>query len=66
MNPLPDIKGEISIRRLEQKIIVDTRTFKPHEIKESEEWSWRKMKNEKWYVQLDCATNKLRKWRLLE
>lgn len=66
MNPLPDIKGEFSIQRLEQKIILDMRTFKPHEIKESEEWSWRKMKNEKWYVQLDCTTNRLRKWRLLE
>jgi integrase len=28
MNSLPDIKGEISIQRLEQKIIVDMRTFK--------------------------------------
>lgn len=64
MIPTPEIDTQISFRRIEQKIILDIRTFKPHEIKETEEWSWRKLKNEKWHVQLDCNTNRLKKWKV--
>lgn len=64
MIPTSELNAEISFQRLEQKMILDIRTFKPHEIKESEEWSWQKMRNEKWFVQLDCRTNRLKKWKL--
>jgi hypothetical protein len=64
MIPTSELKGDFSFQRLEQKVIMDIRTFKPHEIKESEEWSWLKMKNEKWLIQLDCVTNRLKKWKL--
>ena len=64
MNPSFTATQDFSIKKIEQKIIIDRRTFQPHEIKEIEEWSWRKMKNEKWCVQLDCVTNKLKRWKL--
>ena len=54
----------LSAQRLEQKSIIDVRTFLPHQIKEIEEWSWRKMKNEKWCVQLDCVTGRLKRWKV--
>jgi hypothetical protein len=54
----------LSAQRLEQKSIIDLRTFLPHQIKEIEEWSWRKMKNEKWCVHLDCVTGKFRIWKV--
>jgi len=60
------INPESPIKKIEEKIIIDIRTFLPHQIKESEEWNWRKMKNEKWFVQLDCHTGKLKKWKLKE
>jgi hypothetical protein len=62
--PHPNFEGEISFQKLEKKVILDVRTFKPHEIKESERWSWRKARNEKWFVQLDCITNRLKRWKL--
>ena len=51
----------LPFKRIEQKIIVDLRTFQPHQIKEVEEWNWKKLKNEKWFVQLDCMAKKLKK-----
>ncbi len=57
---------DLPFKKIEQKSIIDIRTFQPHQIKEIEEWSWKKMKNEKWLVQLDCVTKKLKKWKLVE
>jgi hypothetical protein len=57
-------QGEVSYNKLERKAILDVRTFLPHQPKEVEEWSWRKMKNEKWIVFLDCKTMKLKTWKL--
>ena len=53
-----------SVYKTEKKEITDHRTFKPHEIKEFEIWNWRSLKNEKWFVYLDCDTKKFRKWKL--
>lgn len=53
-------------KKMEQKIIIDRRTFQPHQIKESEEWNWKKMRNEKWFIQLDCVTKKLKRWKLTQ
>jgi len=63
--PLP-VKGEFLAQRVEIKHVYDLRTFLPHQIKEVEQWSHRKMKNEKWLVQLDCKTGKLKKWKLTD
>lgn len=55
---------DLSAKRIESKIIFDVRTFQPHQVKEVEEWSWRKMKNEKWFVYLDCITKTIKKRKL--
>jgi hypothetical protein len=57
-------EGEISYKKIEQKTIIDIRNFLPHQPKEVEEWNWRKMKNEKWIVFLDCKTMKLKTWKV--
>ena len=59
-----NVNVESPIRKIEQKNILDLRTFVPHQVKEVEEWSWRKAKNEKWFVMVDCVTGKLKKWKL--
>jgi len=66
MSDLPDItiNTESPIRKIEQKTILDVRTFIPHQIKEVEEWTWKKLRNEKWFVTIDCETGKLKKWKL--
>ena len=56
------IKLPISISyRLEkiQKILtLDPRVFDPCKAKEVEQWSWKRLKNEKWFVHLKKYTNK--------
>jgi len=59
------INPELPIRKMEQKVILDIRTFLPCHAKEVEEWSWRKAKNEKWIVHLQ-HNGKLRKWKLVK
>jgi hypothetical protein len=58
------VKAEISLKgeatRSEDKKIIDVRTFKEHETKEVEMWSWRKMRNEKWFVYSDCVNKKFK------
>lgn len=61
---LDEPKFELSIGRAMKKNIIDYRSFKPHEVKEVEEWSWKKLKNEKWFVQLDCQTKEFKKWKM--
>lgn len=51
------------IKKIEKKIIIDKRTFEPHQIKEVDIWSWKKMKNEKWFVQIDYDTGKFNMWK---
>ena len=51
-------------KKIETKKIIEHRNFLPHEIKESEEWSWKRAKYEKWFVQLDCITGKFKRWKL--
>ena len=52
--------------RQDQRNIYDVRTFQPHVVKEVEEWSYKKLKNEKWFVYLDCETKKFNKWKLTD
>jgi phage pi2 protein 07 len=47
------IKGEITAKISREKIILDKRDFQPCHGKEVEEWSWKRMKNEKWIVHVD-------------
>lgn len=56
----------LDIKKIEHKYVLDVRTLEPHKAKEVEEWSWRKMKNEKWIVFLDCKTRKVRMWKVSE
>ena len=39
---------------------VDVNELKPHEAKEYSEWSWRKCKNEKSIVLLDCKSPRIK------
>ncbi len=55
---------DFEYRNLVKKNILDIRNFQPHQIKEVEEWSWKKMKNEKWFVKQDCITKRFKKWKL--
>jgi hypothetical protein len=40
--------------------IIEIRNLLPHQGKEVEQWSWRRLKNEKWIVFLDCKNNKIK------
>jgi hypothetical protein len=51
---------KVSLEKSEQKIILDTRTFKPHEPKEVERWTHTKMRHDKWIVVVDCVTGEIR------
>lgn len=53
----PPIKGEITAKISREKIIIDKREFKPCRGKEVEEWSWKRMRNEKWIVHVDKEGN---------
>lgn len=55
---------EQPIKNIEEKKSYDGRSFQPHEIIETEEWNSSKRQNEKWFVQLDCKTNRLKRWKL--
>jgi hypothetical protein len=59
-----DLKKELSHRTIKEISIEDPRLFKPHDVKETDEWSWRRFKYEKWYVVLDCKTGHLKRWKL--
>ena len=52
------------VEKSEHKNIIDPRTFPRHQPKEVEIWSWKKLKNEKWIVFLDCKSNKIKKRKL--
>ena len=54
---------EPPFKKMEQKIILDMRTFVPCHAKEVEEWTWGKMKNEKWIVHLQ-TNGMLKKWKI--
>ncbi len=47
------IKGEITAKISREKIIIDKRDFQPCHGKEVEEWSWKRVKMEKWIVHVD-------------
>ena len=61
MSISPSLHIESPIRIAQERIVVDLKNIRPHEAKEISEWSWRKMKNEKWVVYLDCITKRLQK-----
>lgn len=47
------IEGKIVVKIGKETIIIDKKNFSPCEGKEIEEWSWKKMKMEKWVVHVD-------------
>jgi hypothetical protein len=47
--PLP---FEFKKMEMKKTLTLDPRVFKPCKPKEVEQWSWRRMKNEKWLVHL--------------
>lgn len=51
--PLP-----LEYKKLEKILTLDPRVFKPCEGKEVAQWSWRRLKTEKWLVHLTKYTNK--------
>ena len=53
------------IRKIEEKIILDIRTFLPCVPKEVEEWNWKKVKHEKWVVHMK-KNGKFSKWKINE
>ena len=54
------VEAEARVRISTVKNIIDIRNLLPHQGKEVEQWSWRKLKNEKWIVFLDCKNNKIK------
>ena len=63
---LADINIETPVKFIQEKITIDMANFKPHDIKETTEWSHRHLKNEKWFVQLDCISGKFKRWKLVK
>jgi hypothetical protein len=51
---------------LEKKSAEDYKNLKPHKTVIISEWSWRKLKTEKWGIKLDYITKKIKKWRIKE
>jgi len=53
----PEIKVELPItykrKHFQKKVVYDIRDFPPCHGKECEEWSYKKMKNEKYFVHVD-------------
>jgi len=64
MTATAEVKGELSHRTIKIINVTDPKQFPPHQIKETDEWSWRKLKYVKWHVYLDCNTGRLKKWKL--
>lgn len=58
---IPNI--ELSYKRIEHKITFDAKIFKPHDIIERRIMNYRKLKLERWYIQMDCITGKFKKRR---
>jgi hypothetical protein len=59
--PQLDAQIKVIVQKIEHKIIYEPKIFRPHRAKEVEEWSWKKLKNEKWIVFMDCKSNKIKK-----
>ena len=48
----------ITIKRIEKILTLDPRVFEACKAKEVVQWSWKRVKNEKWLVHLKKYTNK--------
>lgn len=62
--PNIELKAGVSHSTVKEISVIDPKVFKPHQVKETDEWSWKRMKNEKWHVWLDCNTGHLRRKKL--
>lgn len=54
------VKANLDVGIRDIDIVFDPRVFKPHESKETQMWSWRKLRNEKWIILNDCVNNKIK------
>ncbi len=57
------ISGGVSNQTIKQISVVDPRLFKEHEVKQIEDWSWKKLKHKSWFIQLDCKTGRFKIWK---
>jgi hypothetical protein len=53
-------EAQIGVQITRATTVIDKRNLPPHQGKELEQWSWRKFRNEKWIVFLDCKNNKIK------
>lgn len=53
------IEGELKYVHETKKTIIDVRTFKEHETKEVEVWTWSKVRHDKFIVFSDCINKKI-------
>ncbi|MER5175911.1 MAG: hypothetical protein ABJB76_10520 [Candidatus Nitrosocosmicus sp.] len=51
---------ELSHRTLKEICIIDPRLFVSTKVKDTEVWSWKRKKSEKWFVFLDSNTGHLK------
>jgi hypothetical protein len=52
--------------KIVKRSVENYKELKPHKPIIISEWSWRKLKYEKWTVQLDCITKKVKKRKIKE
>jgi len=59
---MAEVRGEaqVGVIRTKHTKVIDKRNLPPHQGKEIEQWSWRRLRNEKWIVFLDCKSNKIK------
>lgn len=54
------VEAQAKVLKSRVENIIEIRNLLPHQGKEVEQWSWRRLKNEKWIVFLDCKNNKIK------
>jgi hypothetical protein len=64
-DPEPKTAGELSHRTLKEICIIDPRLFVSTKIKDTEVWSWKRKKSEKWFVFLDSDTGHLKNSKII-
>jgi len=54
------IGTQANVQRIHDTQVIDIRNFSPHQAKEVELWSWKRLRNEKWIVFIDCKNNRIK------
>ncbi len=60
-NSKPQTSKELSEKTLKEICIIDPKLFVSTKVKDTEVWSWKRKKSEKWFVFLDSKTGHLKK-----